>query len=174
MSQDKGGRPTDYDPKFSDVAAQMCARGSTIAELAEKFGVARSTVYLWMATHQEFSDAISAAREVADKRVEFSLYERAVGYTYDAVKILQNAGVPLVVPYREHVPPDVGAQKHWLSNRQPEKWRELSKHEVTGKDGGPIETKDVSDIEAAQRVAYMLGQAIARQRAKADATSTEA
>ena len=40
----------------------------------------------------------------------------------------------------------------------------VQKHEITGKDGGPIETKDVSDTEAARRVAYMLGQAITRKK----------
>jgi hypothetical protein len=32
------------------------------------------------------------------------------------------------------------------------------KSELTGKDGGPIETKDVSDIEIAQRIAFLLTQ----------------
>ena len=51
----------------------------------------------------------------------------------------------------------------WLTTRSA-RWREVQRHEVTGKDGAPIETKDVSDIEAARRVAYMLGQAITRRR----------
>lgn len=34
------------------------------------------------------------------------------------------------------------------------------KHEHTGKDGGPIETKDVSDIEAARRVAFLLAKGL--------------
>jgi hypothetical protein len=32
------------------------------------------------------------------------------------------------------------------------------KSEFTGKDGGPIETKDVTDIEIAQRIAFLLTQ----------------
>lgn len=32
------------------------------------------------------------------------------------------------------------------------------KSEFTGKDGGPIETKDVSDLEIAQRIAFLLTQ----------------
>jgi phage terminase small subunit len=38
--------------------------------------------------------------------------------------------------------------------------------ELTGKGGGPIETKDVSDIEKARRIAFMLGRAIGKQDAK--------
>lgn len=33
------------------------------------------------------------------------------------------------------------------------------KSEVTGKDGGPIETKDTSDLEVARRVAFLLSRA---------------
>lgn len=118
------GRPTEYSPSYCDVAIQACARGATMAELADMLGVSRWTVYRWRAEHQAFGDAIRVARETADERVGFSLYERAVGYSYNAVKIMQFEGSPVIVPYVEHVPPDVGAQKHWLANRQPDKWRD--------------------------------------------------
>ena len=118
-----GGRPTAYDPSFCEDARKAAARGATIAEIADILGVNRATIYRWRALHQEFCDAIRVGKDVADERVGFSLYERAVGYTFDSVKIMQCGGFPVKVPYQEHVPPDVGAQKHWLANRQPEKWR---------------------------------------------------
>jgi hypothetical protein len=44
-------------------------------------------------------------------RTSRSLYERANGYNYDAVKIFMPAGAkqPVVVHYVEHMPPDVTA-----------------------------------------------------------------
>ena len=36
------------------------------------------------------------------------------------------------MPHQEHLPPDVGAAKLWLSRRQPEKWRERQEVNVTG------------------------------------------
>jgi hypothetical protein len=41
------------------------------------------------------------------------LYERAVGYNYDAVKIFMpaNAKKPVYAPYVEHIPPDVIVRK---------------------------------------------------------------
>lgn len=39
------------------------------------------------------------------------------------------------------------------------KHHEPVKHEHSGKDGGPIETKEVSDLEAARRIAFLLSQA---------------
>jgi hypothetical protein len=60
-------------------------------------------------------------------RVERSLYERANGYNYDAVKIFMPAGSkqPVVVHYTEHCPPDVGAAFIWLKNRDPDRWRDV-------------------------------------------------
>jgi hypothetical protein len=72
----------------------------------------------------------------ADKRVERSLYERANGCSYDAVKIFMPAGAkkPVYAPYLEHVPPDVAAGIFWLKNRDPEHWRDAWQLEhVTGK-----------------------------------------
>ena len=52
--------------------------------------------------------------------VERSLYHRANGYSYDAVKIFcSKDGKVTKVPYREHVPPDVTACIFWLKNRKP-------------------------------------------------------
>jgi hypothetical protein len=64
------------------------------------------------------------------------LYQRAVGYHYDAVKIFMPAGAtkPIYAPYVEHVPPDTTAAIFWLKNRDPAHWRDAWQLEhVTGK-----------------------------------------
>jgi hypothetical protein len=69
-------------------------------------------------------------------RVERSLYDRAVGYNYDAVKVFMPAGreKPVYAPYTEHVPPDVTAAIFWLKNRDPQHWRDSQQLEhVLGK-----------------------------------------
>ena len=49
-----------------------------------------------------------AGNEEADARVERSLYQRAVGYSFNSEKILCNKnGEVTRVPIVEHVPPDV-------------------------------------------------------------------
>ena len=47
---------------------------------------------------------------------------------------MQNNGEPVYAEYVEHVPPDPGAAKMWLTNRRPEQWREKNTTELTGKD----------------------------------------
>jgi hypothetical protein len=132
------GRPTDYRPDFCELAANLCVHGATDFEVAEALGVFVSTVYRWKARYPDFCEALKVGKELADDRVEFSLYHRAVGYSHHAVKIMQNMGVPLLVPYTEHVPPDAGAATMWLTNRRGDTWRTKQLHELTGKDGAAL------------------------------------
>ena len=84
----------------------------------------------------EFSEAIRVGKDAANQRVERSLYQRANGYNYEAVKIFMPAGSkqPVVVHYTEHCPPDVTAAFIWLKNRDPERWRDVQNVEhVMGK-----------------------------------------
>ena len=66
-------------------------------------------------------------RRFFHRRVKRSLYSRANGYSYDAVKIFMPAGAdkPVYAPYVEHVPPDVTAGIFWLKNRDPEHWGDV-------------------------------------------------
>lgn len=130
------GRPSDYDDDYPRQAAKLCELGATDAELSDFFGVAISTIGLWKVTHAEFSDAIKEAKESANARVERSLYQRATGYTFDAVKIFQYEGSVIEAPYREHCPPDATSMIFWLKNRKPVEWRD--RREITGADGGPL------------------------------------
>jgi hypothetical protein len=70
------------------------------------------------------------------RRVERSLYARAVGYNYEATKIFMraNRSKPVYAPYIEHVPPDVTAGIFWMKNRDPQHWRDSQQLEhVLGK-----------------------------------------
>ena len=72
----------------------------------------------------------------SSKRVTRSLYARAVGYNYEAVKIFMpaNREKPVYAKYIEHVPPDVTAGIFWLKNRDPQHWRDSQQLEhVLGK-----------------------------------------
>lgn len=134
------GRPSKYKPEFVDQARKLSQFGATDDEMAQFFGVAISTLYLWKVDHADFSEAIKDAKATADERVKNSLYHKAIGYTFDAVKIFMPAGAkkPVYAPYREHVAPDTTAAIFWLKNRCPEEWRDRQQHEHTGKDGAPL------------------------------------
>src|ERR1700678_2289802 len=132
--------PRSYDPEVAYQARKLCQLGATDIELADFFGVCRDTIYRWIIEFPEFSDAIKVGKEPADDRVERSLYQRSVGYSYEAVKIFMPAGArqPVYAPYREHVPPDTAAASLWLRNRRKDEWRDEQSHQHAGPDGGPI------------------------------------
>lgn len=122
------GRPSSYKPSFATQAAKLCELGATDEDLADFFDVSIRTIIRWKAAHAEFCHALKCGKEGADNRVERSLYQKAVGYTYDAVKIFQHQGTVIEAPYREHVPPDTTAAIFWLKNRRPDEWREKITH----------------------------------------------
>ena len=128
------GRPSSYKPEFAKMARHLCKLGATDADLAEAFGVSVVTIDNWKIKYPEFLGSLKASKEEADNRVERSLYARATGYSYDAVKIFcSKDGKITKVPYTEHVPPDVTACLFWLKNRQPEFWRDAQNmHHAVG------------------------------------------
>lgn len=129
-----GGRPTKYKAEFAKAAAKLCELGATDMELADAFDVDVATVYRWKITHPQFCEAVKCGAAAADDRVERAFYNRAVGYTHETVKIFMPSGAdaPVYAPYREHVPPDVGAAFNWLKNRRGEVWREKRDDAATG------------------------------------------
>ena len=131
------GRPSPYLPDYARIARVMCRNAATDNELAEAFGVSTQTIRNWVARHEDFAEAVKVHKGEFDDRVERSLALRAVGYTYDAVKIFMPAGAdkPVYAAYKEHVPPDPGAAKMWLHNRRPTEWREKSHIEHDVSDG---------------------------------------
>lgn len=129
------GRPTKFKKEIITQAIKLAAKGFTDKDLAEFFDVAESTIGEWKKKYPEFSVPLKEAKNEADEQVEGSLFHRANGYSHQAVKIFNDDGSPLVVPYTEHYPPDTTACIFWLKNRQPAKWREKQEIEHSG---GPL------------------------------------
>lgn len=126
------GRPTDYKPEYAEQARKLCELGATDIEIADFFDVDVRTVYRWKHREPEFCQALCVGKESLDARVERSLYNRAVGYSFDSEKVFNYQGEIVRAPTREHVAPDPSAAMHWLKNRQPDKWRDKQEVEHSG------------------------------------------
>ena len=134
----KTGRPTRYSEKYHiPWGITLAENGLTDVEIAEKFGIATSTLYKWKKAHPEFSEAIADAKINADEVVERAMYQNAIGYSHPEDKIFADAksGSTVVVPTVKHYPPNQRAGEFWLTNRQGEKWS--NKQEI-GLPDGPL------------------------------------
>lgn len=124
-------RPTKYIPEVhKNWARGLAMQGFTVKEIAQQMGIARSTINKWQAEIPEFSDALHTGKDSSDMNVEVSLYQRAVGFTVVDKKVtmmIEKDGTQKparIEKIERHIIGDVSAQKHWLANRRPDKWRE--------------------------------------------------
>ena len=120
--------------------AEMAPR-LTDAEMAKKMGISPSTYYDWLKKHSEMSEAVTRARTGADARannesVERSLLETALGgvrtlkkpmklksMSYDSRGRRVEKEKIVYADEEVYVQPNVKAQIFWLTNREPERWR---------------------------------------------------
>ena len=126
------GRPTSYKPEYCEQAVKLSKMGATDVEMADFFEVAISTLNLWKIKHTEFSESLRVGKEIADKRVVDSLYQRAMGYTHPDVDIRVVEGAIVKTDLVKHYPPDTTAMIFWLKNRDPSNWRDKTDIEHSG------------------------------------------
>ena len=115
------GRPTKYKKEFCDIAIECGREGMSLAGIAAEIDVTRDTLYRWMTEHEDFSDAIKRARELA-----LAWWERVAARQ----ATLPNSGNSAALIFT-------------LKNRFRDDYADS--HEFTGRDGGPMET--ISRIE---------------------------
>lgn len=53
----KDGRPTIYKPEYCEMLIEHMASGLSMEAFAGVLSIARSTLYLWRETHEEFREA---------------------------------------------------------------------------------------------------------------------
>jgi transcriptional regulator with XRE-family HTH domain len=106
----------------------LAERGLTQREMSEFFKVGLSTLEYWLKNRPELKQAIQEGREIADAKVERSLYEKAIGFKIKETKAFQYEGMILSEEFEKELPPDTGAAIFWLKNRRPEKWADMQHH----------------------------------------------
>lgn len=154
-------RPIEYRKEFPAIAKKMCQLGATDADLADAFDVNITTIWRWQGRFPKFAKALEVGKDPADERVVRSLYQRAVGYSYDSVRIHQYEGKPVVTPFVEHVPPDPGAAKTWLVNRRCEEWKDSRTLEHTGANGRSLAEELGTDQKALMETARWIADRFA-------------
>lgn len=116
---------TKYRAVYATQARKLAQLGATDREAADFFEVSVRTYHRWKLEYPAFAKALALGKEVADRRVERTLYQSALGYEYQAEKpFVDKDGGEHVVEYREFVKPDTTAGIFWMKNRDPDNWRD--------------------------------------------------
>lgn len=108
----KTGRPTKYEAHHPELVFWMAQAGMTEKGIAEKMGIALSTLSLWKTEHPEFSDALERGKSTSDDEVEAALLRKAKGFEYQDGDKTRTAL------------PDIRACIFWLKNRRPAEWND--------------------------------------------------
>jgi len=139
-------RPSSFKPEYVEQAQKLAKLGATDIEIADFFHVDVRTLYRWKVDQATFCQALKSGKEEADDRVERALFSRATGYEHDEVDVRVVSGEIVQTPIRKYYPPDTTAGIFWLKNRKPEQWREMKAIELTGANGGAVQTESKLDV----------------------------
>lgn len=101
---------------------------------------------------------------MADAEVGERLFQRACGYSHPDVHISNYQGAITQTEITKHYAPDTTACIFWLKNRRPDLWRDRMEH--TGRDGGPIETREVTDDELSRWMSFEATKKVLKKAAQ--------
>lgn len=102
--------------------------GYTFQDIANRIGIAVSTLRMWRMQYEDIDNALKKGREIIDYKVENALLKSALGYHTKEVKVTTTIRFGKTVETIKEVTdkeqaPNVSAIQCWLYNRLPNKWK---------------------------------------------------
>lgn len=164
---EREGRPSLYSLELAALICDRIASGESLRQVCRDESMpCTSTVLKWAREIEEFSQHYAKAREALLEHWAEEITEIADDGSNDW---MQNAD-PENPGYRlngEHINRSrlrVDTRKWLLSKLAAKRYGDRVAAEITGKDGGPIETKEVSESDLAREVAFLLTSAVKQQQ----------
>jgi hypothetical protein len=115
----------------------------------------------WLAAHKEFRDQYASAREAQADYYAEEIIEIADDGSNDWME-RKRGDETIEVENHEVIGRSrlrVDTRKWLMARMAPKKYGERVMQEVSGPDGRPIETRELSETEAARRIAFTLAKA---------------
>ena len=132
------GRPSKLTEKSQKAICDAIKVGATREVAARAAGICKATLTSW----------ISRARTEKERLGEKGARRRKREQPYlDFLAALELAEAEGEVELLEEVKADGATGAKWiLARRYPNRWAELTKREITGKDGGPLVVKAYTQV----------------------------
>lgn len=133
-----------------EIAEELCERlseGESMRHICRDSHLPnRRTVLRWMAERPDFASNIARAREgqadcLHDDMADIEAEIRSGALDPQAARII------------------IWSKQWRASKLAPKKYGDKASMEVTGKDGGPIETRELSQLELARRIGFVFAKA---------------
>lgn len=138
------GRPTDYTGELADEFCRRVAAGRSVLSVCGDVDMpSDTTVYRWRQGMPEFRDKLMCAR---DDRLE------AYADRMDAL-------ARRVIEESELDPQRVNAAVNAI-DKAARLQAPKQRIEIAGPNGGPVETRDLSDIDRAKAIAFAIAKAM--------------
>jgi hypothetical protein len=138
------GRPTLYTQAIADEVCERMANGESLREICRSDHIPHeATVRTWSTDDREgFATQYARAREALMEYWADEIIDIADDGTNDWMQRKAQDGSVAKVLDAEHVQRSrvrIDSRKWLMSKLAPKRYGDTTKHEVTGKDGGPLE-----------------------------------
>lgn len=115
------GRPTLYRPEYCEKVVELGRKDLSRVQIAAELDICKATIQVWEKEYPEFLAAMTRAM------------------TFSQAWWEKKGQECLIMPAGATFQGSVWSRS--MAARFPEDWRENSKHDVSGPNGGPIEHK---------------------------------
>lgn len=151
VKADENGVRTKRTNRARERFLQVLGESCNISEACRSAGIGRTMAYAWRADDPDFAAEWAIAEQKAFDRLEKEAWRRGV----DGVdKPVVHKG-EITDTYKEY---SDRMLELLLKAHRPEKFKDRWEGQLTGKNGGPIQTEDVGDKELARRLALVLAR----------------
>lgn len=147
----KRGRPSGFSKVKMEQVEMLAKAGWTDEQMAKFYGVTRVTWFNWKKAHPDFFNALKDWKLEADRQVEKSLYQRAIGCETVEQRVVGTGENAEVMDLIKQHPPDTTACIFWLKNRIPSEWRDAKdfNYQIQQMDDEQLRQAFVQELRAA-------------------------
>lgn len=137
----KGGRPTKLNDDLKDQICKVVRAGNYIETAAAYAGLSKQTLYDWMKRGRREAEARISGKPAVRREEKYVRFLDAIE------KALADGEIRDVAIVAKAATENWQAAAWKLERRNPGRWGRV-RHEITGKDGGPVEVKTWAELVA--------------------------